>query len=72
MKKRPYTKPIIESSQIEYDTFLSGSANPLQNINVYTNKTGNRVQLGKENEFFFQEEEDFAENGFVLPDELEY
>ena len=72
MKKRPYTKPIIESSQIECDTFLSGSANPLQNINVYTNKTGNRVQLGKDNEFFFQEDEDFPENGFVLPDELEY
>ncbi len=72
MKKRPYTKPIIELSQIEYDTFLSSSANPLQKINVYTNMKGNGVQLGKENEFFFQEEEDFTENGFVLPDELEY
>ena len=71
MKKRPYTKPIIESSQIEYDTFLSSSANPLQRINVYK-KTGNGVQLGKENDFFFQEEEDFPEDGFVLPDELEY
>ena len=72
MKKRRYTKPIIESSQIESDTFLNNSTDHLQEIKVYTNRKGNRIQLGKENDFIFQEDEDFPDADFFIPDETEY
>ena len=70
MKRLQYIKPKISIIPLEEANLLMTSESPFQ-INVYK-KTGNGVQLGKENDFFFQEEEDFPENGFVLPDELEY
>lgn len=72
MKKRRYTKPIIESSQIESDTFLSSSTDHLQEIKVYTNRKGNGIQLGKENDFIFQEDEDLPDADFFIPNETEY
>lgn len=72
MKKRHYTKPIIESSQIESDTFLSSSTDHLQEIKVYTNRKGNGIQLGKENDFIFQEDEDLPDADFFIPNEIDY
>ncbi len=71
MKKRRYTKPIIESSQIESDTFLSSSTDHLQEIKVYTNRKGNRIQLGKENDFFLQEKDDFSDFNYDLHYDIE-
>lgn len=71
MKKRRYTKPIIESSQIKSDTFLSNSTDHLQEIKVYTNRKGNGIQLGKENDFFLQEKDDFSDFNYDLPYEIE-
>lgn len=70
MKRLQYIKPQFSIIPLEETNLLISSESPLQ-INVYK-KTGNRIQLGKENDFIFQEDEDFPDADFFIPNEIDY